>query len=121
MDHFTFFWGANHVFSQWYMDAPFERAGLRFRTAENWMMWQKARLFGAPSKLCTAILTASPCEARKLGREVCGFSEAIWSVAARQIVAEGSYAKFTQNPDLLRKLLATAGTTIVEASPVDTV
>lgn len=83
------------------------------------MMWQKARLFGAPPDLCAAIVAASPRDARRLGREAPGFSEAIWSVAARPIVAEGNYAKFTQNPGLLRTLLNTAGTTLVEASPVD--
>jgi ribA/ribD-fused uncharacterized protein len=117
MERFTFFWGAEHPFSQWYADAPFERGGLRFPTAENWMMWQKARLFGAPSDLCAAIVTATPRDAKRLGREVPGFSQAIWSVAARPIVAEGNYAKFTQNPSLLRKLIETAGTTLVEASP----
>lgn len=119
MEKFTFFWGSEHPFSQWYAAAPFERAGMRFSTAENWMMWQKACLFGAPAALRAAIVTAAPREARRLGREVPGFSEAIWSVAARPIVAEGNYAKFTQNPGVLRKLLETAGTTLVEASPVD--
>ena len=31
----------------------------------------------------------------------------------------GSRAKFTQNPELLQLLRATAGTTLVEASPYD--
>lgn len=83
------------------------------------MMWQKARLFGASSEICTAILDASPHEAKRLGRAVPGFSEAIWRVAARPIVAEGSYAKFTQNPALLAMLLDTAGTCLAEASPAD--
>jgi ribA/ribD-fused uncharacterized protein len=64
---------------------------------------------------------AHPRDARRLGREVPGFSEAIWSVAARPIVAEGNYAKFTQHPALLERLLATTGTTLVEASPTDRV
>lgn len=85
------------------------------------MMWQKARLFGALDETCSAILAADPSEARRLGREVRGFSEAIWKVAARPIVAEGNYAKFTQNPPVLKQLLATAGTTLAEASPVDRV
>lgn len=119
MERFTFFWGPEHPFSRWCADPPFERGGLRFPTAENWMMLQKARLFGAPSDLCAAIVTATPCDAKRLGREVPGFSQAIWSVAAGPIVAEGNYAKFTQSPSLLRKLTETAGTTLVEASPSD--
>lgn len=53
--------------------------------------------FGAPSDLCAAIVTTTPRDAKRLGREVPGFSQAIWSVAARPIVTEGNYAKFTQN------------------------
>lgn len=121
MERFTFFWGPDSVFSQWYAGAPFERAGHRFLTAENWMMWQKARLFGASDEFCAEILAASPRDAKRLGRQVPGFSEAIWAVAARPIVAEGNYAKFTQHPNLLQELLATARTTIVEASPTDRV
>lgn len=35
------------------------------------------------------------------------------------MVYEGNHAKFTQNPEFLEKLLATKGTTLVEASPYD--
>ena len=34
---------------------------------------------------------------------------------------QGNYAKFTQNPDLLKTLIDTIGTTLVEASPYDKV
>jgi ribA/ribD-fused uncharacterized protein len=83
------------------------------------MMWRKAQLFGAPADLQAAILAAGAAEAKHLGRQVPGFVDAVWQVAARPLVAEGNYAKFTQNPAALRTLLATAGTTLVEASPKD--
>ncbi len=121
MERFTFFWRSERPFSRWHEGAPFKRHGHVFRAAENWMMWRKARLFGAPAAHCEAILHAGPREAKRLGREVPGFSAAIWNVAAKPIVVEGNYAKFTQNPALLRALFGTAGTTIVEASPTDTV
>jgi len=75
------------------LDAPFERGGVRFPTAENWMMWQKARLFGAPPDLCAAIVTVTPRNAKRLGREVPGFSEAIWSVVARPALLRASRAR----------------------------
>ena len=119
VERFTFFWRADSPFSQWHEGAPFVKHGLRFATAENWMMWRKAQLFGAPAELQAAILAAGAAEAKQLGRQVPGFVDAVWQVAARPLVAEGNYAKFTQNPAALRALLATAGTTRVEASPKD--
>jgi ribA/ribD-fused uncharacterized protein len=116
---FTFFWLSPSPFSQWYEEVPFEKFSLRFHSAENWMMWRKAQLFGAPVDLIDRILAANPAEARILGRKVPNFSEPIWHVAARPLVAEGNYAKFTQNPSALRALFYTAGTTLVEASPKD--
>lgn len=118
-ERFTFFASSDSPFSQWYAGAPFVKHGLRFRTAENFMMWRKAQLFGAPGGLLQAILAADAREAKALGRTVGGFDGRIWSVAARPFVAEGSYAKFTQNPAALAALLATAGTTLVEAAPWD--
>jgi ribA/ribD-fused uncharacterized protein len=118
-ERFTFFWRADSPFSQWHAGAPFDKFGLRFATAENWMMWRKGELFGASPALLQEILGATPAEAKALGRRVPGFVEAIWQVAARPLVAEGNYAKFTQNPAALRALLDTAGTTLVEASPSD--
>jgi ribA/ribD-fused uncharacterized protein len=118
-ERFTFFWRADSPFSQWHAEAPFEKFGLRFATAENWMMWRKAQLFGAPPALLQAILNADPAAAKALGRQASGFVEPVWQVVARPLVAEGNYAKFTQNPAALRALLETAGTTLVEASPRD--
>jgi hypothetical protein len=83
------------------------------------MMWRKAQLFGAPQAMQDAILVAGPAEARKIGRQVPKFVDSIWQVAARPLVAEGNYAKFAQNRAALDQLLATSGTTLVEASPWD--
>jgi hypothetical protein len=47
------------------------------------------------------------------------FDDAIWKAQRLAIVKAGSTAKFTQNADLRALLLATAGTTLVEASPYD--
>ena len=50
---------------------------------------------------------------------VAGFNKEQWEQVARDVVYKGCYAKFTQNQDLKQALLATAGTTLVEASPED--
>ncbi|MGE4061472.1 MAG: NADAR family protein [Sphingomonadales bacterium] len=120
-ERFTFFARNPSPFSQWYEDAPFELDGIRFATAEHYMMFRKGQLFGAPDAMLQQILAATPRGARALGRQVPGFKEQIWRPVARTIVAAGNYAKFTQNPPALWALLETEGTTLVEAAPWDRV
>jgi len=120
-ERFTFFWGSASPFSQWYTGAPFHRHGVCYPTAEHWMMCRKAALFGSPAALQDRILATDARGAKTLGRSIEGFSESIWNVAARAVVTEGNLAKFSQNPAAFRALLRTAGTTLVEASPVDTI
>src|SRR5260221_676988 len=59
------------VFSQWY-DAPFEVDGVRYPTAEHWMMAGKARLFGDGAALDEILRADSPARAKALGRGVRG-------------------------------------------------
>lgn len=118
-EKFTFFAKSSSVFSQWYPGAPFVKFGIRFKTAENFMMWRKGMLFGASQVLLDAILQADARDAKKLGRAVPNFNQAIWDASARVFVAEGNYAKFSQNPHALAALLQTDGTTLVEAATWD--
>jgi ribA/ribD-fused uncharacterized protein len=48
-----------------------------------------------------------------------GFDDRRWKAAREGIVYAGNHAKFTQHPALHAALLATAGTRLVEASPMD--
>jgi hypothetical protein len=115
-ERFHFFY--NGPFSQW-LPAPFVVDGVHFKTAEAYMMWAKDWIFGGGAQE-SAILSANhPAECKRLGRMVANFDPEIWSRIARSIVFRGNIAKFTQNEFLLEELLATQGTTLVEASPVD--
>jgi ribA/ribD-fused uncharacterized protein len=105
-------------FSQWF-EAEFKVDGVRYRTAEHFMMAGKARLFG-DTDTCERILAArTPGEAKKLGREIRGFDEAAWVAARLDIVTQGNVAKFAQNAALGAFLLGTGHQVLVEASPVD--
>jgi ribA/ribD-fused uncharacterized protein len=115
-ERFTFFW--HGPFSQWHR-SPFERNGVAYVTAEQYMMAGKARLFEDPEALAAILATESPREQKALGRRVRNFDGAVWDAHARDIVYDGNEAKFAADPALLNTLFATAGTTIVEASPVD--
>jgi ribA/ribD-fused uncharacterized protein len=106
--------------SQWW-PAGFTVDGRTFRTAEHYMMWRKAMLFG-DTEMATRILAAGhPRAAKMLGRRVSGFDEKIWAEQRFAIVTEASRAKFGQNDDLRAWLIGTGRRVLVEASPTDRV
>ena len=125
-EKFTFFW--NGPFSQW-TEAFFEIEGITYNCAEQYMMAEKARLFNDDQALEAIMESKDPRQQKQLGRMVKGFSVEMWEEKALlngepyccNLVYMGSLAKFTQNRDLLLKLLDTAGTTLVEASPYDAI
>jgi len=125
---FLFFWGhtagADHpgpwVLSQWW-PVEFEVDGTVYRHAEGFMMAAKARLFDDEGALRRILAADHPGEAKRLGRTVRGFDEAMWTAARYKIVVSANLAKFGQHDDLRRYLLSTAPRLLVEASPVDMV
>jgi ribA/ribD-fused uncharacterized protein len=125
---FIFFWGhtvkegivTKTCFSQWY-PSPFEVDGLRYETAEHWMMAGKAKLFNDTATLNEIVQEPSPAEVKKLGRKVKNFDGNLWSQNAYSIVTEGNYHKFDQNEALKNFLLSTENKIIVEASPYDAI
>lgn len=117
-ERFTFFFRPEAPFSQWY-PAQFELAGQLFTCAEQYMMYGKAILFEDAEVAAEILEAASPRQHKALGRKVRNFSDALWKANRETIVADGSRAKFTQNPELRQALLDTAGTQLVEASPFD--
>lgn len=117
-EKFTFFWDG--PFSQW-EKCEFQIDGIIYNCAEQYMMASKAKFFDDEDTHDRIMEAEHPREQKKLGRLVKGFSADRWNAQAREIVYEGNYAKFTQNADLLEKLLSTKDTTLVEASPYDCV
>jgi ribA/ribD-fused uncharacterized protein len=123
---YIFFWGhkkpakglSKSCFSQWY-DSPFESETKSFSTAEHYMMYQKAMLFGDIAAAQKVLLAGSPGEAKSIGREVLGFNESIWQQRRIAIVVNANLAKFRSHPALREYLLNTGQRVLVEASPVD--
>ncbi|MGW5668866.1 NADAR family protein [Micromonospora sp. NPDC003776] len=104
--------------SQWW-PAPFTVDGRTYATAEHWMMWHKAVLFGDAEVAAQVLTAAHPHRAKSLGRQVRGFDEATWAARRYDIVVAGSVAKFGQHEELKRFLLGTGDRVLVEASPLD--
>jgi ribA/ribD-fused uncharacterized protein len=103
---------------QWY-PAPMDVDGVRFPTAEHYMMWCKARLFGDEDSAFRVLADPAPAVAKQLGRQVRGFEPQRWDRHKVDIVVTGSAAKFRQHPELGDYLRSTAGCVLAEASPVD--
>jgi ribA/ribD-fused uncharacterized protein len=83
------------------------------------MMAEKAKLFGDTEMYQKIMSTVEPSDQKRYGRMVRNFVPEVWNSHAKDIVYRASYAKYSQNKDLKRELLATKGTTLVEASPED--
>lgn len=104
--------------SQWY-HSPFQVDGVRYATAEHYMMAAKARLFGDQQILAEILASSDPAEAKGLGRRVRGFTDEHWNRQRLALVIAGNRAKFSQHPPLAQWLVATAPMVLVEASPID--
>ncbi|MDH5326670.1 MAG: NADAR family protein [Gammaproteobacteria bacterium] len=123
---YLFFWGhqeqKNEVtkscLSQWY-DSPFESNGVHFATAEHYMMYHKAILFGDALSADKALKAPNPGKAKAIGRRVKGFTEKTWEKERFEIVVNANLAKFGNNGKLRQFLLNTGNRVLVEASPVD--
>jgi ribA/ribD-fused uncharacterized protein len=124
----AFFWGhtpskdgsaTKAAFSQWWAGHPFEVDGIRYATAEHYMMAEKARLFHDEATLSKIIGARSPAIAKKLGRQVANFDDQIWRQHRYDIVVRGNRAKFSKHVELKTFLLQTGDRLLVEASPFD--
>lgn len=107
-------------FSQWFA-APFVVDGVRYATAEHWMMAGKARLFDDARALAQVFADDDPAQAKAAGRGVRGFDEMRWRRHRFDRVVDGNLAKFAQHPALRDFLLSTGDRVLVEASPVDAI
>ncbi len=119
-EQFTKFFESNSPFSNWYI-ASFTIDDITFNCTEQHMMYGKAMLFGDKETAADILKEKVPREQKKLGRLVKNFNKKIWEENCKQIVYEGNKGKFTQNPKLLKRLMDTSGTTLVEASPFDNI
>lgn len=124
---FLFFWGhqpaigggvTQSCLSQWY-DCTFSVDGVIYHTAEQYMMAQKAHLFGDEETLEKIMSANHPRAYKQLGRTVRGYNEKVWKERREEIVKTGNLNKFGQNSRLRRFLLETDDFVLVEASPYD--
>lgn len=108
------------VLSQWW-EAAFEVDGVRYATAEAYLMAEKARTFGDGERLAEILAATHPGVVKDAGRRVAPFDADVWAGARYDVAVRGNLAKFGQHDDLRAYLLSTAPKVLVEASPVDAI
>jgi ribA/ribD-fused uncharacterized protein len=124
---YLFFWGHHpskngditaSCFSQWW-EQSFIVEDILYKTAEHYMMAQKALLFKDSTSYQKIIASNTAAEAKNIGREVENFDEILWDSKKYELVKKGNFHKFSQNKDLQKFLLSTNHRILVETSPVD--
>lgn len=125
---YLFFWGHQTLkgkidkscLSQWY-PSVFDDDGVKFNTAEHFMMSEKANLFGDVDTWEEIVESKDPKEAKGLGRKIKNFDSWVWDLEKYDIVKKGNILKFGQHKKLKDFLLSTGDQILVEASPYDTI
>lgn len=126
---FCLFWGhrpskdgsiTQSCLSQWWME-QFWSVAHNYCCMEQFMMEQKAELFGDKEIRQQILESRLPDQIKSLGRKVRGFDQALWDQAKYPIVLNGNWCKFSQNRRLRDFLLSTGDSVLVEASPYDAI
>ena len=90
--------------SQWHI-VEFKINNKIYNCCEQFMMEQKALLFGDYETADLIMKSAEPKEQKKLGRTVKNFNESKWNTVADDIVYNANLAKFSQNLELKKKMV----------------
>ncbi len=125
-DDFVYFWKHEEkkgkitkaCLSQWY-SSTFVVDGITYNCAEQYMMAEKARIFGDEAIRSKILESSDPSVIKKLGRLVPNFDAEVWNEKSIEVVYNGNLHKFSQNKKLKDFLLSTGNSTLVEASPYD--
>jgi len=134
-EHYVFFYGHHpnksgvNVFSQWYpmsfSETTYTKNGKKiiqeFVNMEQYMMAYKAVLFDDIDHFDKILNTTDPALIKQYGRKIANFKQKEWDESKMIIVTNGNKLKFGQNPELMKRLLATGNKIIVEANPHDKV
>ena len=105
----------NGYLSNWY-PSEFRLDGVLFHSIEQYMMYQKAVIFGDSGTAQKILEESNPEKVKELGREVSNYDDAAWSAVRQAVVYRGLLAKFGQNAGLKQKLLDTGDDILAECA-----
>lgn len=106
--------------SNWYA-SEFTVNGIKFVNSEQYMMYQKAMIFGDTEIAEKILASNSPSEVKSYGRKVRNYNDTVWNGLRQIVVYDGLMAKFSQNENLKKQLLETGDDILVECNPMDNI
>lgn len=109
---------SNGYLSNWYL-SDFTVGNVSYSSMEQYMMHQKALLFGDTDIAKQILGTSEVGKIKALGRSVRNYQDTIWNGMRQVIVYQGLLAKFWQNEALKAELLATQGAILAECAVQD--
>ena len=96
--------------------SPFITDGIHFPSAEHYIQYHKALLFGDSVTVNNILKSGTPLEAKKLSYNISDFTRSKWINEGYDICSRGSREKFIQNRPLFQMLKGTGSKTLAEAS-----
>ena len=108
----------NGYLSNWFL-SDFKKDDVLFSSMEQYMMYQKAKLFQDNVVASKILNTSDAGKIKALGRSVKNYNDIIWNGVRQIIVYEGLLEKFRQNEELKKKLIETENAVVAECAVQD--
>ena len=108
----------NGYLSNWFL-SDFKKDDVLFSSMEQYMMYQKAKLFQDNVVASKILNTSDAGKIKALGRSVKNYNDIIWNGVRQIIVYEGLLEKFRQNEELKKKLIETENAVLAECAVQD--
>lgn len=109
----------NKEFSSFY-DTTFKLDDVEYKSAEHAFQAIKAKTFGDEEHFKKILKAKSAQSAKSFGKKVEKFDETVWNEKKDDVMRQILRAKFSQNPDIRKKLLDSGDKILAEANPRDT-
>jgi ribA/ribD-fused uncharacterized protein len=121
---YIYFWQPNNpqgFLSMWYISHFRDEEGNIFESAEQYLLYRKAKLFDDRGIAFRILRSSSPRTVKEIVKTL-RFDLDVWVREREKIAYKANYLKFMQNRSLYEQFMAfKPGTKFVEASPLDNI